>query len=348
MKIGTNLKRVRPAFNTIRTVARETQTPIARVVRKSLSGVTGQILNKCGHSHNIKKSWNNPKIEPFDWPQWATEWSEAFEGVPEISGGNWSDTVFCSGFLHSGSSAIADCLYDSLNVPKPPSEIVAFRDPWLPSLMQNGLTLQNFMLQCVLGVSPNPRHHQQAWINFAVTEGFQNQIFPSSIIETTSNKLRLSAARLAHAYLAPSNQLLVLDNALYREHTLAARHYQDSTWIMVLRDLPSQYAQLTREFQLSWSVAEFCDFIEASVSQTIANLSPMLTYWVSFDNFVLDAQYRQKVVSLVKPSLMATSRHRFDPEQSKRNTRLGGTLPLRDRLTLAAAEKQIYGRVEFS
>lgn len=346
MQLLQAAKKARGAALAIATVARETEVPVSLVLRDTGDGAIRQGLNRVARSKGIEQSWNRPRLDSFDWPQWSRAWSDALVKKPEIESGDWSRTVFCAGFLHSGSSAIADCLYDSLGLLRPPSENIAFRPPRIPALLQGSKSLRDFMLESVMGVSANPRDRQQAWLRHAVATNLESQTLPKSIISYEAERPRLSVARLAHAFLAPSDALLVLDNALFREHTRVARHYLGSQWVFVLRDLPSQYAQL-RTRGRSWTVSEFCEFIEASISESTANLSGISTLWVRFDEFVQNSKYRDAIVNRLQPGLVAKSRQYFRPVESAKNTMLGQALPLHERATLESAEKELYERVDF-
>lgn len=319
---------------------------MSRVVRDTVDGVVRQGTNRVVRSRRIDQPWNRPRLESFDWPQWSRQWSDALAQDLKVVSGDWSQTVFCAGFLHSGSSAIADCLYGSLDVHPPPRETITFRARQLPALIERSKSLRDFMLESVIGVSANPWERRHAWLKHAVAANLQSQILPKSVRAREADTTYLSAARLAHSFLAPNSNLLVLDNALHREHTSVAGSYAGSKWVLVLRDLPSQYAQLQSPGS-SLTVGRFCDFIEASISQCIENLAGMSTYWIKFDNFVLEAEYRNRVLDLLKPGLVAKSSQYFRPTESAKNTRLGQTLPFQERATLEMAERQIYERIDF-
>ena len=346
MRLLQAAKKARGAALAIATVARETEVPVSRVLRDTGDGAIRQGLNRVAKSKGIEQSWNRPRLESFVWPQWSRAWSDALVEEPEIESGDWSRTVFCAGFFSSGSSAIADCLYDSLGVLPPPRETVTFRGPRLPALIERSKSLRDFLLESVIGVSANPWDRRHGWLRHAAAASLLSQTMPASVLSRVSHGKRLSAARLSHAFLAPNSRLLVLDNALYREHTSVAPHFKGSQWILVLRDLPSQYAEL-KSHGLDWSAQKFCDFIELNIGETLANLGSMSTNWVKFDDFILDANYRERIVNIVQPGLLAKSSQYFRPDESAKNTKLGQALSLNDRVTLEIAERQIYDQIDF-
>ncbi len=339
-------RQIKSAMRAIRTCARETNTPVSKVSSDTAVGLARQTLNKLPTA-SINHRWNAPNLERFKWLEWAGGWNDLIASTPRLKAGDWSRTIFVAGFLQSGSSAVADCLYDSLDVPNPPTEIVSFRDSGarIPRLMTGAISLQDFVLQTIVGVAANPWHRRHAWLPHAVSVGLEQQISAESLSTNSENGPEISMSEMAHSFLAPSGCHLVLDNALYREILTPASLYQGAVFLLVIRNFEDQYAQLTMSNNKLTPI-KFAQIVKNGLQASIENLKNSRVEWVAFEQFVIDSDYRDEVCKAVVPGITTNTGDRFQPEVSRKNIGLGARLDKSVRKELEGLQESIYGHFD--
>lgn len=318
---------------------------MSTVLCQSVFGISKEMLNKHNFCQGIQAAWNRPQNAPIEWDRWAKEWSEVFARSPHLDRGDWSQTIFVTGLYYSGSSAVADCLYDSLEIWPPPRETVGFRRRRLPAAMDDPKQFRQFFLKSVLGASANPRDRSHAWLPHAMNSGLEHQTFAESILGKSPDSSAIGAQQLARAFLAPASAPLVLDNALVRKSLDVSEQYPGAKWILVVRDLPSQFAQICIQHGYDKSPVEFGNFVASSLSRAMRDLSGLDVIVASFDLFVLETKYRQKLINRIVPGLTVKSGNLFVPDQSAHNTHLGHLLAESDRRFLEHLQASLYAQL---
>lgn len=314
-----------------------------------LTSASAYAVNQLHKNPHIYLPGNAVKLRKLYPSRELKVWNDILLSDMPVSSGSWHDTIFVSGFLRSGSSAVADHLNDITALPPIPQEPHAFRADGIPGLLEGNQKLSQFLLKYGFGIHPNPMMTEKALIPHAKRSLNYDYTSLANLYAMFQNEGRVNMANLTRMLLTHCNEPMILDNAVFRQHVNVHVAYPNASWVFVIRDMPDQYAQSARH----GDVANFIDFMTlwvGYVAKTMRQSSDKVI-WCRFEDFVMSADYRANVLSslLDRPgerrSRKAEPKPRrlnFVPSDAAKNIGLSKTLDSRTVHSLYEAQERIY------